>query len=179
MKKILIALVVVAALLISLIFIFSSSTPDLYKDAKESAVNETFEKGDAVFYFYQESCSYCQTVKGEMTKLANDLEGTDTSFYLVDMAKESNGSAWYDSAKYNAIFGEGHDPKTNPDHNYKAEQIITSDDIDLVGTPAVMYVKDGKTVGYGVGPDLFDVLNMSVKDVGKDITYDASVYGKQ
>ena len=107
MKKILIALVAVIVVAVGVNFLFPSinSITDFklinYKDTSNQ------KESEYLVYFYQETCGLCQQFGPELVAVHNQ---DHTPVYVVDMAADENGEAWYDWAahdkKYLKVIGK-------------------------------------------------------------------------
>ncbi len=136
----------------------------LYDESTVATADDIFKKdGKNIYYFYQEQCSHCNDAKPELLKFkdANDKAKTDVEFNIVDMADAKNQDLWYQGTDYTT------------DKNYKSEaaDIKSLDDLQIIGTPSMIYVEDGKVKDYQVGNDaIYQMVNEISKDLGLDVT---------
>lgn len=107
MKKILIALVAVIVVAVGVNFLFPSINS--ITDFKLINYKDTFNQKESEYlvYFYQETCGLCQQFGPELVAVHNQ---DHTPVYVVDMAADENGEAWYDWAahdkKYLKVIGK-------------------------------------------------------------------------
>lgn len=132
-----------------------------------------------VYYYYQDTCHFCESIKDQVEKF-NDLSLKNKQFdlKLVNMKDNYNKAAWYDWDAHNKKYGEGTDPKLNPDYKYNPSSMHKVDDIKVTGTPTMIYVKDKKVVDYQVGKPTIKLLNNVLSDFGIEPSLDDSNYGK-
>lgn len=171
MKKVIISLVVLLVVLSGSMFAIKvvSDKNSLYNRATVATVDDIFTKdGNNIYYFYQTTCHYCNNIKGEVTKFYDALEDKNAGieFNIVDMQDDSNTPEWYD----------GDDYTTDPDYKSDPNNIKSLKDLDIVGTPTMIYVEDKKVKEYEVGPNVFDLMDTLIKDNNLGITLDPSTY---
>lgn len=175
MKKIHIILGIVVALVVLFVgilvasVIITNSADNGYNSSnlnktvpKVKAVDVLDSKTPTVYYFYQETCHYCNSVKGEVSKFANVTLNTENiDFKMVDMADDINRDSWKEE---------------NEDFNYKT--VKSGADIKVAGTPAMAYVVDGKIKDYQEGIAIFDLMKKVIDEYNLGISLNSSVYGK-
>ncbi len=170
MKNLIILLVTVFILIIGSIFFIKFNpftnevnTLNLYTKADKLKKNDLFSNnnGTEIYYFYQEDCSNCNAIKGDIVNLYNKLINTDnTNLYLIDMGDKNNSSLWYDWNKHYQDFPGSQNPFDNPNYKGTEEDINNISDLAIVGTPTMIVRQNGKTVQYRVGSDeVLDLLN--------------------
>ncbi len=173
MKKVIISLVVLLVVLSGSMFALKviGEKNSLYNQATVATVDDVFtKKGKNIYYFYQETCHYCNNIKGEVTKFYNALNDKETNieFNIVDMQDDANTGEWY----------SGDDYQNDPDYKSDPKDIKSLDDLDIVGTPTMVYVEDKTVKEYAVGPEVFELMNTLIRDNKLDITVDSSTYSK-
>lgn len=132
-----------------------------------------------VYYYYQDTCHYCDSIKGELEKFTDVVNQRDElNFALVDMQTNKNAAAWYDWDAHNEIYGEGSAASDNPNYITSPTDMHNIDDIKISGTPTMIYVKDNQVVDYQIGADVFTLLDAIIEEFNLDISLDASVYGQ-
>ncbi len=145
--------------------LFSNSNVDLYKVANKSTMNEIFNnQGDNIYYFYQEDCGHCKEAKPIITDFYNKSieKEADVKFNLIDMVEEDNKELWYQGDDYTT------------DENYKSEpkDIKNIDDLQIIGTPSMIRIKDGKVTDYVIGnSDIYATLNNVANEYNIDFNY--------
>ncbi len=141
MKKIIIILVAILAILVGILGFAmngSESAATLYKKAPHVNYNQLLDdiNGQNLYYFYQESCSHCNNIKGDVADFYfNKPENID--FYLVDAADSANQDVWADS--------ETEVQETGLVSDYS--------DIQIKGTPTLIELQDGKITQFLVGEE--------------------------
>lgn len=172
MKKVIIGLVaVLAVIIIGFVAVNGKAKAEesaLYDESTTATVNDVFKKsGENIYYFYQPECHFCNNAKPEVKKFEEALtEKTDIVFNVIDMTQDENKGEWY----------QGDDYTTDKNYKSKPEDIKSLDDLQIVGTPTMLYVKDNKVVKYQVGSAIFDLMNEVVKEQNLGITLDSSAY---
>ncbi len=176
----------VVGLLVLLIIIGSAAALIKFQDNKlyrqlESVNYDEVLSSDVatVYYYYQDTCHFCESIKGEMQKFSDAVNTNDNiEFKLVDMKDPYNKAAWYDWDAHNKKYGEGSSPEENPDYKSDPSEMKTIDDIKITGTPTMIYVKDNQVIDYKVGSEVFDLLDNVINEYNLDVTLDSSVYGQ-
>ncbi len=171
MKKVIIGLIVLLVVLCGSMFAikFVSNKNSLYNRATVATVDDVFTKeGKNIYYFYQTTCHYCNNIKGEVTKFYDALEDKKVGieFNIVDMQDDANTPEWYD----------GDDYTTDTDYKSDPSDIKSLKDLDIVGTPTMVYVEDKEVKAYEVGPKVFDLMDKLIKENDLKITLDSSTY---
>lgn len=172
MNKIIIGLVALLAILVGGTFVVQAGIDktDLYTTAEHVNTKDVFDKkGKNIFYFYQEQCSHCQDMKPTMQKFYKALTDakTDVNFYLVDMAQSENSEQWYSGEDY------------TKDDNFKDNpaDIKSIKDLQIVGTPTMVTIENGKVTNYGIGgTKIFDILEKYIKSLKLDVKLDRSQF---
>ncbi len=159
---------------------YSLSAENIYKELEHVTYTEVLDdEKPTIYYYYQSTCHYCESIKGEITRLKNAIpEDSEFSIKLVDMKDGRNSNAWYDWNTHEQKFGSDTPASDNPDYISDPAKMNTIDDIKVTGTPTMIYVKDNKVVDYQVGKPVFELLNNAVLEQNIDIDLDESVYGK-
>lgn len=152
----------------------------LYDEQESVTYDEILDsETPTIYYYYQDSCHFCNSIKDQMTEYAQKINATDNlDFKLIDLEASKNANAWYDWATHNKIYGEDTPATDNPDYIYKPEDMHSVEDVKITGTPGLVYVEDGDIKEYAVGLDIFDVLDKIDKEYNIDMTFDRSKYGK-
>ncbi len=166
MKNAITILILILTLLIGGLFVISQKEAEanaeankLYTESPSVTSEEIFSNsGNNIYYFYKEDCSYCNEAKPELLKFknANDEAKTDVTFNIVDMEAEANAGLWYSGEDYAT------------DENYKSEpsDIKTLEDLQIIGTPAMIYVEDGVVKEYLVGNgEIYQFLNQKASEL--------------
>lgn len=140
---------------------------DMYQEAVKINYTEILndESGTVIYYFYQESCGYCNSIKEQLTELYLEIYfRSDISLKLVDMGDEANNGAWQTDAD-------------DPNLDMLTLNQSTIEDLYIKGTPTMVYVVEGEIVLYSVGIDVFTVLEKAKEDFELTTEFDQSVYG--
>lgn len=158
----------------------SDNTVDIYKTVEKVKYDEVLNaEKPTIYYYYQDTCHFCNSIKGELTKFNDKVINNDEiNFKLVDMKSPSNSNAWYDWDAHNKKYGKDTPASKNPNYISDPSKMKAVDDIKITGTPTMIYVKNQKVVDYQVGKDVFKILNQAIKDANLDLKLDESVYGK-
>lgn len=159
------ALVVIIILAIGLIIY--GSKHEFYNTVDhvdfEKILDET--EGNHLYYFYQPSCTHCNDLKPTMEKFVNKLKNTDeVDIKFVNMAEEKNADGWYDWKTHYETYGDDTPASLNPDYISDPAQMKTLDDIEITGTPTMIYEKDGEVVNYEVGNDVIEALMKDIEE---------------
>ncbi len=135
----------------------------LYTESQSVTSDQIFsQSGKNIYYFYKEECSYCNEAKPELLKFknANDEAKTELGFNIVDMDAEANKNLWY----------TGEDYKTDPNYKSNPSDIKTIDDLQIIGTPSMIYVEDGVVKEYLVGnAEIYEFLNQKSSELLLDV----------
>lgn len=143
MKKLVIGLLAILAVLIGGLVYLSKTSPTneyakLYNEAPQVEYAKLLDdqEGTNLYYFYQESCEHCNLIKEDVAKFYyNKPENID--FYLVDGQASSNKDIWYQGDKADFEAPEG--------------PISSYEDIKILGTPTLVEVTDGTVTQFLVG----------------------------
>ncbi len=134
---------------------------------------------NTVYYYYQDTCHFCESIKGEVTKFVDVVnKREDIDFVLVDMKTAKNQPAWYDWDSHNKKYGEGTSPDENPNYISNPKEMKQIDDIKITGTPTMIYVKNKQVEEYAVGQEVFDLLNVVINEYDLGLELDETVYGQ-
>lgn len=137
MKKLLAALLAVFVLLFVTLQVGSK---ELYEDAPHVEYNQITDdvEGRNLYYFYQDTCVHCNNVKPKIADFYYH-KPADVDFYLVDAAAEENKDVWFtgDSSKFVK--------PTGAIKNYS--------DVQIIGTPTLVEITDGKITNFLVGEE--------------------------
>ncbi len=179
-NPIIIFLLFILIISIGVLGYFSVSTPNLYQEVENTSYKSVLDSDTpTVYYYYQTTCHYCESIKNEMTKFNNAVsENNAIDFKLVDMKDANNQDAWYDWDTHNKKFGQNTPPTANPNYISDPNKMKKIDDIKITGTPTMIYVKNHQVVDYQVGKDVFKLLNQVISEYKLNITLDDSTYGK-
>ncbi len=164
MKILIVALVVVLLVSVIGINIIQKETDRLYNENEKVTVNEIFgREGENIYYFYKENCSYCIEAKPELVKFieTNKEANTGINFYLVDMDNPNNVQIFYKGDDYAA------------DENFKmdAKDIKGLADLQIVGTPSMIYVEDKQAKDLALDlRSVYSLLNNLNEENGIDVT---------
>ncbi len=152
----------------------------LYRSQEQANYDEVLSSDTpTVYYYYQDTCHFCESIKGEVTKFTDVVnKRDDIDFVLVDMKTAKNQQAWYDWDSHNKKYGEGSKPEENPDYISDPAEMKKIDDIKITGTPTMIYVKDKQVQEYVVGPDVFDLLDVVINEFDLGLDLDETVYGQ-
>lgn len=103
------------------------------KDLQFIKYTEAFEQApdDYYVYFWQEGCRFCIEFDPFLTAAAKE----GVPIFVIDLNEGSNTQA---------RIGEGEDFNERPQ---------SPDEFTITGTPTLLRITDGVTVGYGVGVD--------------------------
>ncbi len=182
-KNPLIAIIIILLFVsVSVLGYFSVSGTDLYKELDYVKYDEVLTKTEdpTIYYYFQDTCHFCQSIKGEMTKLNEAIpEDSKFSIKLVDMKDPQNTAAWYDWAAHEKEYGKNTPATDNPNYISNPSEMKKVEDIKVTGTPTMIYVKDNKVIDYQVGQKVFDLLDNAISDNGINVKLDPSVYGKK
>ncbi|MFV0288225.1 MAG: thioredoxin fold domain-containing protein [Mycoplasmatales bacterium] len=151
---------------------------DLYAIQENVDYDEVLDDAEpTLYYYYQNTCHYCNNIKPQVKQFAALINKTDgINFKVVDMKDKDNTNAWYDWKTHNEKYGEKTAATLNPDYKSEASEMKTVDDIEITGTPSVVYVKDGIIEDYEVGKDVFKAFDKVEEEFGIDYTFDESQY---
>ncbi len=121
-----------------------ATTKNLYEVGKHIRKGEPLDTdGEAIYYFYQDSCKYCIELKPKVTEFYNKELETDDKMYFVDVANLSNSDFWaqddFNQAEIKAKIANG--------------QNVDPDEIKITGTPSMVVFEDGQATEYLVGND--------------------------
>ncbi len=135
----------------------------LYDESPNATGEDIFTKdGKNIYYFYQESCTHCNDAKPNLIEFKTKLEQSDSDvvFNVVDMADVENKDLWY----------QGDDYTTDPNYKDNPQDIKSLTDLQIVGTPTMIYVENGVVKNYMLGnPDIYSFLNELGATIGIDI----------
>ncbi len=171
MKKMIIGLVLILVIAIGAIVIVTQKDNQakkdqdayLYEESSHATGDDIFTKdGKNIYYFYQESCAHCNDAKPNLIEFKTKLEKSDSDvvFNVVDMAAVENKDLWY----------QGDDYTTDPNYKDNPDDIKTLSDLQIVGTPTMIYVEDGVVKNYMLGnPQIYSFLNELGAKIGLDI----------
>lgn len=183
MKK-LISIILIVLVILTIILAATSRAAektDLYNTSPSVKYDEVLDlEGRNIVYYYQATCTYCNSIKDQVTDFAQLLEGegVETNLVLVDMVDSYNKPAWYDWESHNAKYGEDTSPSLNPDYISDPDLMNSIEDIKITGTPTMILVDDGNVEEYKVGADVFDILEQVNEEEGLNYQFDRSKYGK-
>ncbi len=141
MKKMLIILVALLAVLFGVLMVVAqNSSQTLYEDAPHVDYNQLGDDvvGTNLYYFYQETCVHCNNIKPDIADFFYN-KPEDIDFYLVDGADAANKGIWFqgDSADFVEPTGKFTDYT----------------DVQILGTPTLVEIKDGQITQFLVGED--------------------------
>ncbi len=166
-------IIILAAVLITLIAGISIANiqiekTDFYNNAEHIAAADVFKQdGRGIYYFYQDDCSHCKAMKPSMSNFYNAIVDTDVNFYLVDMADKENSAYWY----------QGEDYTTDENFKQNPEDIKSVEDMQIVGTPTMVTIDNGKVTNYGIGGTaIFDILDQYINEFNLNVELDRSSY---
>lgn len=168
MKKIIIALAILIVILISAGFFISASSFDTYKSQEKVNQADIFNsKQPTIYYYYQETCAHCHAIKPQINNFVeevNKVEGLD--FKLVDMGLPENKEA-FGGTSYGTYGGDL--------YQKGLEQMNLTHKVQMQGTPGAAYVQDGLITAYGIGADVFSVLEEAAEqfDIKTNFNRDA------
>ena len=132
---------------------------------------------DAIYYYYQESCHFCNNVKEQVANFAQQLTTIDgIDFKVVDMVVAENQNAWYDWASHEANYGAGTAATLNPNYKDEASEMNEVDDVKITGTPGMIYVQDGEIKDYQIGEEIFTTMEMISDKYDLNIIFDRDAY---
>ncbi len=165
--------------LIALLWVSDAKAFELYTDQEQARYDEVLSSDtDTVYYYYQDSCHFCASIKDQISDFAQITnEKDDIDFKMVDLGVEENQVAWYDWQTHYEKYGEESTIEDNPDYISKPSEIKKIDDIKITGTPTMIYVQDGQVIEFGVGQDVFAVMEKAKADHNIDYQFDSSQYG--
>lgn len=177
-----IIIILIISLFIGIISIgvINSKSQNIYKELSYASYDEVLDSKDpTVYYYFQTTCHYCESIKGELTKFVNKIpDESSLELKLIDMKDAKNSAAWYDWDSHNKKYGNNTPASNNPNYIDNPELMKNINDIKITGTPTMIYVKDNKVIDYQVGKDVFKLLNKVIDENNIDVTLDDSVYGK-
>lgn len=111
-------------------------------------------EGQDVYYFYQKTCVHCEDLKPTINTFYEETTAIDgLDFHLVDMANAVNEDAWISK-----------DDPEYAEFSQVPADMKTLADIRIVGTPTMMFVKDGVVTDYQVGNDLIIEMMDKIKN---------------
>ncbi len=165
MKKTIIILVSVLVLLVGTLTVININTFNLYIDSEHVKYDEVLDDKTTptLYYYYQDTCHFCNSIKDQVTDLYLAAEDTDQfNVKLVDVKSSTNVDAW-------------------ADENYDLETADFSNpaNIQISGTPAMIYVEDGQVVEYKTGSDIFDIMELVNDKYNLNVEFDRSKYGQE
>lgn len=163
MKKVIIPLLTLMALLVLTFYALNKDNFDLYTEANHVLYNQVLDDKEAtVYYYYQDTCGYCNSIKDQVTNMYLAAENTEgINVKLVDLKSTKNANGW-----------------ATGDYNPDTADFTNPEDIKVSGTPAMIYVVDGEVVSYKVGSDVFDILEQVNTEHGLEVELDRSKYGE-
>ncbi len=180
MKKISLVLILIIFLIFSILGIIKLNTFDIYKEQEHVNYSEVLNESEpTIYYYYQDSCHYCKSIKSQITdisKIINNTEGINIKF--VDMKDSKNTDAWYNWDEHNRKFGQNTSPELNPNYISNPKDMKKYSDIKVTGTPTMIYVVNNQVKDYKVGGDVFDILEEVNDEFNLGYTFDRSKYGK-
>lgn len=141
MKKIIVVLLVILAVLVGLLTVFSKgSTNAFYNEAPHVDYNQLGDDvvGTNLYYFYQESCVHCNNIKGDIADFYYN-KPEDIDFYLVDAASSSNSAVWFQGESADFVEPSG--------------KFTDYTDVQILGTPTLVEIKDGQITQFLVGEE--------------------------
>lgn len=149
-----------------LITLLKANTQDIYKELESVNYTEVFDDDKpTIYYFYKKTCHYCSSIKDQVTKFVNAIPtDSELQLKLVDMNGIVNSNAMVDKGEAGLT-----------SENF--EQIKSVDDIKIVGTPSMMYVKDGKVKDFKVAIEVYDLLDDLITEYDLNVKMDRSGYG--
>lgn len=135
MKKLIIALLIVVIILFATLKIGSKN---LYSDAPHVDYSQITDDVDGknLYYFYQDTCAHCNNVKPKIADFYYH-KPSNIDFYLVDAADDKNADAWFEGDSSNFVKPSG--------------EIKDYSDIQIIGTPTLVEITDGKVTNFLVG----------------------------
>ncbi len=175
-----IGLVVLLVILGGAYGILNSQSNSFYRTQATANYDEVLDSDvPTIYYYYQDTCHFCESIKGEVQKFADVVnERDDVNFVLVDMKTAYNQPGWYDWDAHNAKYGEGTSPSENPDYISDPKEMKKINDVKITGTPTMIYVKDHEVQDYQIGSAVFDILNNVIDEFDLGIDLDETVYGQ-
>lgn len=181
LKNPLILILIFLIISISAIGVIKSQARDVYSELEKVNYDQVLEEEKpTIYYYFQTTCHFCESIKGELTKFIDAIpDDNPVEVKLVDMRATKNTTAWYDWDAHRKKYGANSDASANPNYISDPKQMKKIDDIKITGTPTMIYVKDGQVIDYQVGPDVFKILNNVVEEFDLNVNLDSSVYGKQ
>lgn len=166
MKKKIIGLLVVLIALVTCFTVISAQNFDIYKDAEKVNYTEMLDDKDSVtiYYFYQETCHYCNNIKDQVSELYLAVEErTDINLVLVDMQTNVNSNAW---------IKEDEKGTYDPD----SADLTDLNNFRVTGTPTMVYVVNGEIISQKAGIDVFEIMNKANTEYDLGLTFDSSKY---
>lgn len=132
---------------------------DIYKAENQIVGKDILTKpGKNIYYFYQPTCGHCEEVKPDITKFTAGIKDSDINFYVVDMSMGVNNDYWYQGENY----------QTDPDYK-KNEDIHTAKDVQIVGTPTMIYADGQKVISQEIGNGIYTTMNLVLEDTGVEL----------
>lgn len=165
LKKVIVILLSIAVVLTAGLTYVTKSKFNLYTDTPHVKYNQVLEdkKTPTLYYYYQDTCHYCNSIKDQVTDLYLATENNDKiNVKLVDLKSSANANGWA------------------PDKSYDPEKadMTNPENIKIQGTPSMIYVENGEVVEYQSGKAVFNVMETVNKKYDLGLTFDPSRYGK-
>lgn len=166
LKNVVIMLVVIVVVLSTGLYIVSSSQYNIYTDAEHVTYDQVLDEKEVptVYYYYQDTCHFCNSIKDQVTDLYLAMENNDKiNMKLVDLKSSKNKDGW----------------STDPTYDPETVDMTDVNNIKATGTPTMIYVKNGEVVEYEIGPDVFTLMENVNQEFDLGLTFDPSRYGKE
>ncbi len=164
LKKVVTILVIVVVVLTSGLVVVTNSKFNLYTDVPQVNYTEVLDDAETptIYYYYQDTCHFCNSIKDQVSDLyLATADNPNINLKLVDVKSSKNAGAWAD---------QGTDPKT--------ADMTKAENIQISGTPSMIYVEDGAVAEYEVGSDVFTLMQNVNDQYDLGITFDPSRYGQ-
>ncbi len=164
LKKVVTILLVVLVVMTSGLVIVTKSKFNLYTDVPEVNYTDVLDdvNTSTIYYYYQDTCHFCNSIKDQVSELyLATTENVDINLKLVDVKSAKNAGAWAD---------DGVDPRSL--------DMSKAENIQITGTPSMIYVEDGQVVEYEVGSDVFKLMENVNEQYQLGLTFDPSKYGE-
>lgn len=180
MKRLLIILTAIIVVLTVGVVYMNFSTFELYADAEHASYDQVFDESlPTVYYYYQDNCGYCNSIKTQVTDFYEAAEANGkVQVKLINMTYSENADAWYDFDSLEETYGSDATPADDPYYIRDPKLMVDVDDIKITGTPGMIYVVDGEVVGYGMGIDSFEIMESVNTEFDLGVELDSSVYGE-
>lgn len=165
LKKFVIGLILIAVTLTGVVYASTVGKFNIYSDGEHVLYNQVLDDVEipTVYYYYQDTCHFCNSIKDQITNLYLTVENNDKiNMKLVDAKSSKNADVWAADNLYNP----------------NIEGIKDASDIKITGTPAMIYVKDGKVDLYETGAGVFEVMESVNQEFKLGLSFDQSKYGK-